>query len=75
MAILLFETLKVLFIATLLAYLAKNETINLMQNADFTGALIKHKNLLSRIKMGNQILTFGNIEIKNKSTTIRLLCF
>ena len=75
MAILLFETLKVLFIATLLAYLAKNETINLMQNADFTGALIKHKNLLSRIKMGNQILTFGNIEIKNKSTAIRLLCF
>ena len=37
-----------------------------MQNADFTGALIKHKNLLSRIKMGKQILTFVNIEINKK---------
>ena len=49
-----------------------------MQNADFTeksGAFIKHKNLLSRIKMGKQILTFGNIEITKKSTAIRLPCF
>ena len=36
-----------------------------MQNADLTeksGTFIKHKNLLSHIKMGKEILTFGNIE-------------
>ena len=41
------------------------EAINLMQNADLTeksGTFIKHKNLLSHIKMGKEILTFGNIE-------------
>ena len=27
---------------------------------------MKHKNLLSRIKMGKEILTFGNIEIEKK---------
>ena len=28
--------------------------------------IIKHKNLLSRIKMGKEILTFGDIEIEKK---------
>ena len=41
-----------------------------MQNADLTEKkwnIIKHKNLLSRIKMGKDTLTFGDIEIdKNK---------
>ena len=41
-----------------------------MQNADLTEKkqnIIKHNNSLSRIKMGKEILTFGDIEIeKNK---------
>ena len=40
-----------------------------MQNADLTKKkwnIIKHKNLLSHIKMGTKILTFGNIEIEKK---------
>ena len=48
---------------------SKNEAINLMHNADLTKKqnIIKHKKLLSRIKMGKEILTFRNIEIeKNK---------
>ena len=37
---------------------------------------MKHKNLLSHIKMGKEILTFGDIEIeKNKFYQIRLLFF
>ena len=28
--------------------------------------IIKHKNLLSHTKMGKEILTFGDIEIKKK---------
>ena len=49
--------------------ISKNEAINLMQNADLAKKKrnIKHKNLLSHIKMGKEILTFGGIEIeKNK---------
>ena len=40
-----------------------------MQNTDLTKktiTLLKHKNLLSRIKMGKEILTFGDIEIEKK---------
>ena len=37
---------------------------------------MKIKNLLSRVKMGKEILTFGDIEIeKKKFTAIRLLFF
>ena len=38
-----------------------------MQNVDLTKKkwnIIKHKRLLSRIKMGKEILTFGDIEIE-----------
>ena len=38
-----------------------------MQNANLTEkkrSIIKHKNLLSRIKMDKEILTFGDIEIE-----------
>ena len=45
-----------------------------MQNADLTELeqniikqnIMKHKNLLSYIKMGKEILTFDNIEIEKK---------
>ena len=49
-----------------------------MQNTDLTKktiTLLKHKNLLSRIKMGKEILTFGDIKIEKNFTTIRLLYF
>ena len=49
----------------ILSGISKNEAINLMQNADLTKkkqSSIKHNNLLSRIKMGKEILTFGDIE-------------
>ena len=56
-----------------------------MQNADLTELeqniikqnIMKHKNLLSYIKMGKEILTFDNIEIEKKknSTAIWLLFF
>ena len=45
-------------------FISKNEAINLMQNTDLTeksGTLLNIKNLLSYIKMGKEILTFGNI--------------
>ena len=41
-----------------ISLISKNEAINLMQNADLTeqkGNIIKHKNLLTRIKMGTDI--------------------
>ena len=41
--------------------ISKNEAIKLMQNADL------HLCLLSHIKMGKKILTFGDIEIKKKT--------
>ena len=44
--------------------ISKNEAINSMQNADLTEK--KVKNLLSCIKMGTEILTFGDIEIEKK---------
>ena len=43
--------------------------MKLMQNATWTEkseTFLKHKNLLSHIKMGKEILMFGNIEIKKK---------
>ena len=51
----------------IISLISKNEAINLMQNADLTkksGTLYKHKNLLWHIKMGKEILTFGDIEIE-----------
>ena len=47
--------------------ISKCEAINLIQNIDLTEKkwnIIKHKNLLSHIKMGKDILTFGDVEIK-----------
>ena len=41
--------------------------MKLMQNATWTEkseTFLKHKNLLSHIKMGKEILMFGNTEIK-----------
>ena len=57
-----------------ISLISKNKTINLMQNADLTELeqniikqnIMKHKNLLSYIKMGKEILTFDNIEIEKK---------
>ena len=46
--------------------ISKNDAINLIQNADLTeksGALYSIEKLFSCIKMGKEILTFGNIEI------------
>ena len=43
--------------------------MKLMQNATWTEkseTFLRHKNLLSHIKMGKEILTFRNIEIKKK---------
>ena len=40
-----------------------------MQNADLAekrGNIIKHKNLLSHIKMGKETLTLGDIEMEKK---------
>ena len=44
-----------------------------MQNATWTEkseTFLRHKNLLSHIKMGKEILTFRNIEIKKKKKKI-----
>ena len=50
-----------------------------MQNIDLTEKMlniIKHKNLLAHIKMGKEILTFGNFEIeKNKFYLSKILIF
>ena len=50
-----------------------------MQNADLTKKrnIIKHKSLLSHIKIGKEILTFGDIKIEKKEnfTTKKLLPF
>ena len=50
----------------IISLISKNEAINLMQNADLTKKkqnIIKHKILLSHIKMNEEILMFGNTEI------------
>ena len=44
--------------------ISKYEAINLMQNADLIKNIVEHRNLLSYIKMGKEILTFGDLEIR-----------
>ena len=47
--------------------ITKHEAIKVMQNIDLTETdwnIIKHKNILSHIKMGREILTFVDIEIE-----------
>ena len=51
----------------IICLIVKNEDINLMQNADLTKngrTLESIKTLFSYIKMGKEILTFGEIEIE-----------
>ena len=51
----------------IISLISKNEAINLLQNADLTtknGTLWNIKNIFSYVKMGEEIITFGNIEIK-----------
>ena len=58
--------------------ISKSNAINLMQNVDLIEMpnIIKHKKILSRIKMGKEILKFGDIKIeKNKSIPIKVLFF
>ena len=45
---------------------SENNAISLMQNADLTKKpnIIKHKKFLPYIKMGNVVLTFGDIAIE-----------
>ena len=52
----------------IVSVISKNEAINLMKNLDFNKKNIKkHKNLLTVVKLGKEILMFRNIEIeKNK---------
>ena len=48
-------------------YVSKDEAINLLKKADFTEKMwniIEHKNLLSHIKTGKEIIRFGKIEIE-----------
>ena len=47
----------------IISLISKKEVINLMQNADLTE---KSKNLIPHIKMGKEILMFGDIEIEKK---------
>ena len=44
--------------------ISKCEAINVMQNIDLTKKSINHKNLLPHIKMGEETLTVGDIEIE-----------
>ena len=58
--------------------ISKSNAINLMQNVDLIEMpnIIKHKKILSRIKMGKEILKFGDIKIeKNKFIPIKVLFF
>ena len=53
----------------ILSLISKNEAISLMQNVqntELTGKwnILKHENLSWRIKMGEEILRFDDIEIK-----------
>ena len=47
----------------IISLISKKEVINLMQNADLTE---KSENLIPHIKMGKEILMFGDIEIEKK---------
>ena len=46
--------------------ISKSEAITLIENTEKKWNIMKHKNLLSSIKMGKDILTFGDIEIEKK---------
>ena len=54
----------------IISLISKNEAINSLKNADLTekgGTLQNMKKIFSYVKMGEEILTFGDIEIeKNK---------
>ena len=54
--------------------ISKKVAINVMQKIDLTKKkrdIIKHKNLLPNIKMGKEILIFGDIEIEKKNINSR----
>ena len=58
--------------------ISKNAAINGMQNADLTEKkwnIIEHRNLLSHIKMGKEILTLGDIEAEKKKFTAMKFIF
>ena len=49
--------------------ISKSKTVNLLQNADLSekkGNTIKHKNLLSHIKICKEVTTFGDIEVEKR---------
>ena len=51
----------------IISRISKSKAINLMQNIGLTEKkqkIIKHKKLLSHIKIGKETLTFGEFEIK-----------
>ena len=54
----------------IISLISKNKVINLMQNADLIEKkrnIKKHKNLLSLIKTGKEILTFEGIGIEKNT--------
>ena len=53
----------------IISLISKNKDIKLMQNNDLTkkSRTLLNKKLLSDIKMGKEVLTFGDIEIGKKS--------
>ena len=58
----------------IVSLISKVESISLKQNAKLTQNIVKHKKLLSPIKMGKIILTFRNTKNeKINFTTIRIL--
>ena len=46
--------------------MSKNKAVNLLRNSDLTGKrnTLEHKNLISHIKMGKEVITYCNTEIK-----------
>ena len=59
--------IKVADCCCIISGISRNEAINLMQNTNLNekkGNIIKHKNLLSYIKMGKKSLRLGDIEIE-----------
>ena len=53
----------------IISLISKNKAIKLMQNNDLTkkSRTLLNKKLLSNIKMGKEVLTFGDIEIGKKN--------
>ena len=53
----------------IISLISKNKDIKLMQNNDLTkkSRTLLNKKLLSNIKMGKEVVTFGDIEIGKKS--------